>query len=756
MHLFPPKRSLASLLAALLLFSMSVQFLGQTFAASPNLVSNPSAETVDPANSQSAQDWNQGKWGTNASTFSYANTGNTGTHSLSISTTDYTSGDAKWYFKPVAISSSTSYTFSDYYQSSVATTTVAQFDNGNGAYTYMNLATVPTAATWTETTSVFTSPETAKNVTIFHLINSVGTLTIDDVSLELTEEVTPPITPPVVTPPITPPADGNLITNGSLETAGSNTSLPAGWQQGGWGTNTAAYSYASTGAEDGARSGTVTISKFTSGDAKWFFNPVAVTAGNKYTFSNYYKSTVATSSIAQFDNGNGSYYYVTLGNLTASPSAWQQFTTTITVPDGMVHLTVFHAISAVGILQTDNFVMAPSTSVPTPPVPPFTPPAPGTNMIPNSSVETVDPANSKLPQGWRHGSWGTNTASFTYLKTGHTGNKSLKAQISNYTNGSAYWFFGDQTIIPGQMYDFSDYYKSNISSEIDAVINMSDGSIQYLYLGDASRSPNNWTKFEKQFTAPAGAVSVAMYHNINGVGQVTTDDSNLTPFNYVGFNQPIVSLTFDDGYKSTYMNGLPLLEKYNFLSTQYIISGYVDKDPDYITTAMLNDYYANGQEIASHTVSHPDLTAISAKKADTELKQSQNTLQLALNAAVKNFASPYGASNQAVVADAQQYYSTYRGVQAGYNAKNNFNAYNILVQNIVSTTTPAEVQGWVNQAIATNTWLVLVYHQVNADPAAGDYNTFPGDLDTELAAIKATGVRVDTLGQAMAELTPQL
>ncbi len=832
MRLLSLKRQLSSLLAVILLISLSLPFLGQAFAVSPNLVSNPSAETVDPTNSQSAQDWNQGQWGTNSSTFSYATSGNTGTRSLTVTTSAYTNGDAKWYFKAVAINPSTAYTFSDYYHSSAATSTVAQFDNGNGTYSYMNIAAVPAAASWTQTTSTFTSPATAKNVTVFHLINAIGSLSIDDASLALSEVVTPPVTPPI-TPPVTPPTTGNLIMNPSLETAGSTPALPQSWLQDGWGTNTAAYSYPTTGGQSGNRYVKLDVTKYTSGDAKWYFTPAAVTVGKKYTFSDYYKSNVVSSVVAQYDNGSGTYSYVALGTGTAS-TAWKQFTTVLTVPVNMKNVTIFHLLNTVGSLQTDSYsltaISAPVVTVTAPTANtsvsgivtlaatatddsgiknvqfmvdgsaqgaavntapyqttwdttaigngPHSVTASATNtggttttsaavnmtvanvvsgnMIPNASVETVNSTDTKLPQGWQHGSWGTNTAAFTYLNSGHTGSRSLKAQITNYTNGSAYWYFGNKSIVAGQMYNFSDYYKSNIPSEIDAAINMSDGSVQYMYLGDPSPSPNTWTKFEQQFTAPAGAVSVAMYHNINGVGQVTTDDFSLTPFAYAGFNQPVVSLTFDDGYKSAYTNGLPLLQKYHLLSTQYIISGSLDVDTNYITTAMLKDYVTKGHEIGSHTVSHPDLTTLTAANADAELKNSQSTLQMALALSIKNFASPYGAMNDQVLTNAKKYYTSHRGVQAGFNAKNNFNAYNIRVQNVVSSTTPAEVQGWVQTAITTKTWLVLVYHQVDTNPAAGDYNTYPVDLDAELSGIQASGVKVDTVAQALAELTPQL
>src|ERR1700682_6080469 len=87
----------------------------------------------------------------------------------------------------------------------------------------------------------------------------------------------------------------NLIANPSVETASG--SLPQGWGQGKWGTNTTTFSYLTTG-EDGSRSVNVQISKYTSGDAKWYFTPVPVVAGSKYTFSDYYQSNISSTITA--------------------------------------------------------------------------------------------------------------------------------------------------------------------------------------------------------------------------------------------------------------------------------------------------------------------------------------------------------------------------------------------------------------------------------------------------------------------------
>src|SRR5665213_1067767 len=261
--------------------------------------------------------------------------------------------------------------------------------------------------------------------------------------------------------------------------------------------------------------------------------------------------------MAQYDNGSGTYTYVDLGAQGASASAWKQASVNFTAPATAKYVTIFHLISGVGTLQTDDASLtastAPTVSITTPTTnatvsgvvqltasasalagitsvqfkvdgvnqgaaitaSPYqynwdtTKVANGThsitavmttkdnktvtatavsvnvsnqvagaNLIPNPSLETVDPSNSKVPQNWTNGSWGTNKTTFSYLTTGHTGKHSIKTQITSYTSGASYWFSTPIAVTPGQMYDYSDWYESNVTTEVDAGLIMADASVQ--------------------------------------------------------------------------------------------------------------------------------------------------------------------------------------------------------------------------------------------------------------------------------------
>ncbi|HLC91768.1 MAG TPA: polysaccharide deacetylase family protein [Candidatus Saccharimonadales bacterium] len=413
------------------------------------------------------------------------------------------------------------------------------------------------------------------------------------------------------------------------------------------------------------------------------------------------------------------------------------------------------------------FINPPVTTppVPTPsptPTPTPTPvPTPASNLIVNPSVE--DSTNGQ-PNSWNAAFYGNNTSALTYENTGHTGSRSLKNTISAWTDGASDWFFAPVNVTPGQAYKYSEWYKSDVNSEINAAVTFADGTVSYYIVKQAPAS-SDWTQLSATFTVPANGVSISIYHILAKAGTVQNDDFSFTTYSPTGFNRALISLTFDDGTLSQILSGLPLLDQYGMKATFYVMSGTVqdhDNYPGNMSLANLQTLVAGGHEIGAHTIDHTDLTTLTAAQLSNQLSQPKSDLQNWLSTNVTDFASPYGAYNPTVIAAIKQYYASHRSVEEGLNSKDNFDIYNIKVRNILGTTTPAEVQAWVNEAAASKSWLVIVYHEVGpaivdpADPSTTQYNVLPADLAAELAIIQQSGIAVLPVNQALAELTPQL
>ncbi len=303
-------------------------------------------------------------------------------------------------------------------------------------------------------------------------------------------------------------ASTNLIVNPSLETA--NGSLPANWSQGQWGSLTTAFEYPVVGHTGNAAK--ITVSFHTDGDAKWYFDNVPVTAGTVYDFSDWSNASVNTDVSVRFHMADGTDSYAWLGTVPGT-NTWTQFYSPITVPTGVVSLTVFHVLGSNGSLMVDDYSLIEYVPVPVDPT---------TNRVSNPSFET---AIGNTPIGWTQGQWGNLSASFDYPVTGHTGN-AVKVTVNSHVDGDAKWYFKDVPVTAGSTYDFSDWSYSTADTGVTARFHFGDGTDSYVWLGTVTGT-NAWTKYVATITAPTGAVSVTVFHTLGQDGVLTVDDYSL-------------------------------------------------------------------------------------------------------------------------------------------------------------------------------------------------------------------------------------
>lgn len=271
----------------------------------------------------------------------------------------------------------------------------------------------------------------------------------------------------------------------------------------------------------------------------------------------------------------------------------------------------------------------------------------------------------------------------------------------------------------------------------------------------AGDSATVWQEYSETFTMPSDAESVSVFLFLNKVGWIQTDDYEISDYQAQGFNRPLVTLTFDDGHEDNTDTALPILQTHGFLSTQCYATTYIEDAPDEQEAIDgVLEFRDAGHEICSHTVTHPFLTQLPTGEAIYELEHSQSYLQSITGEPIQNFASPYGDYDSSVIDIIDNYYQSHRSVDAGYNSMNNFDIYRVKVQNMLSTTTIEEFQGWLDHAAATNTWLVLLYHRVADDPTI--YDSYTIDFMEQMQALDSSDLIVKTYNAALQELVPQL
>jgi peptidoglycan/xylan/chitin deacetylase (PgdA/CDA1 family) len=102
-----------------------------------------------------------------------------------------------------------------------------------------------------------------------------------------------------------------------------------------------------------------------------------------------------------------------------------------------------------------------------------------------------------------------------------------------------------------------------------------------------------------------------------------------------------VAITFDDGYPDQLENAVPILRRYGFPATFYIVPGLVGR-PGYLDWAGVQALVANGMEVGAHTVSHVELTSLKPREARFEIVESRRILEEKLNIEVHSFSYPAG------------------------------------------------------------------------------------------------------------------
>jgi peptidoglycan/xylan/chitin deacetylase (PgdA/CDA1 family) len=124
----------------------------------------------------------------------------------------------------------------------------------------------------------------------------------------------------------------------------------------------------------------------------------------------------------------------------------------------------------------------------------------------------------------------------------------------------------------------------------------------------------------------------------------------------------MVGLTFDDGYADFVTNAMPILQRYGFSATAFVLAGRLGGENAWsrpgpnkplLTAAQVREIARSGIEIASHGLEHVSLLKADNARLREETVHSRKILQELLGQPVRGFAYPYGHSDARIVAAVQ-------------------------------------------------------------------------------------------------------
>jgi len=122
----------------------------------------------------------------------------------------------------------------------------------------------------------------------------------------------------------------------------------------------------------------------------------------------------------------------------------------------------------------------------------------------------------------------------------------------------------------------------------------------------------------------------------------------------------VVGITFDDGYQNNLINAGPILKKYNFSATCYIVSQNIgssntwDLEQNITQRQLMSDkeiqkWLNLGMDIGAHSQTHPDLTKINHSIAMDEVRNCKTDLEKKFKISIDDFCYPFGRFDESTI-----------------------------------------------------------------------------------------------------------
>lgn len=119
-----------------------------------------------------------------------------------------------------------------------------------------------------------------------------------------------------------------------------------------------------------------------------------------------------------------------------------------------------------------------------------------------------------------------------------------------------------------------------------------------------------------------------------------------------------VVITFDDGYRDNYDVALPLLTRYGFTATNFLVADRIGGVANWegqrtpvpmMSWQQVREWHESGMSLGSHTLTYPDLRLLPADKVAYEIVTSRAIIEDHIGAPVVTISYPYESFSRKVL-----------------------------------------------------------------------------------------------------------
>lgn len=316
-------------------------------------------------------------------------------------------------------------------------------------------------------------------------------------------------------------------------------------------------------------------------------------------------------------------------------------------------------------------------------------------------------------------------------------------RVKNRRNGQAELFLATIGVGPNELYNFDFTYLASTQSTLNIEVKLDDGKYRYYEISE-NQLTDVWLAKSVLFEVPNQAQELSVFVQVEKEGDfaVRPEYALYKLRNSDKFSEPKISITFDDGWLSSYLNGAKILEQYGMRGTFYVVPNLIGRN-EYMNEEQLGDLRERGHQIASHTFNHQDLSMMDKGEVGRALSRANQYLRQKLGLEEIDLASPYGKIDVVGLEQAKRMQSSHRGTRAGVNTKQTLMVYDLKTLFIDKEKSVAELKRKIELAKAFNAWLIIVYHQI--EPNESFFAIERDEFEAQVKAILESGVKVETV-----------